>query len=317
MAIYSAVPPPNQGPPEGVDIDTWAAQAIANHMSLVDPHNTAASVVPQTLFIPLYEPTPVPKVKKVGLHTAQSLLEREKAKILKEKNKKVEAKERGKEGSRRRKRYENDLLIGVPGVQPPKAEDWEVHRVGPKWKAQYSIIDGIELSSGSAPGDSRKKGKKVQSKPEVPTDLKKRCHKQKAARDMLRGLEEEVRGFVAEWAAGEAKTHAKEESTSLDSSDEEIVFVGRDLSARTKREKEQVRENGEKPTAMEKRETCRLINAAAPFSRYLVHVLATYYGLRSWSVDGEKDRERLAVIGIKAPVFGSCQVPKKLLSDIV
>ena len=316
MAIYSAVPPPNQGPPEGVDIDTWAAQAIANHMSLVDPHNTAASAVPQTLFIPLYEPTPVPKIKKVGLHTAQSLLEKEKAKILKEKSKRTEAKQRGNEGSRRRKRYENDLLIGVPGVQPPKPEDWEVHRVGPKWKAQYSIIDGIELSSGNALGDSRKKGKNVQCKPEVPADLKKRCHKQKAARDMLRGLEEEVRGFVAEWAAGEAKAHVKEETTSSDSSDEEIVFVGRDLSARTKRENKEERENAEKSVVAE-RETSRLINAAAPFSRYLVHVLATYYGLRSWSVDSEKDRERRAVVGIKAPATGSCQVPKKLLSDIV
>lgn len=235
---------------------------------------------------------------------------------MKEKNKRAEAKERGKEGSRRRKRYENDLLIGVPGVQPPRPEDWEIHRVGPKWKAQYSIIDGIELSSGSALGDSRKKGKKVQSKPEVPADLKKRCHKQKAARDMLRGLEEEVRGFVAEWAAGESKRHVRDETTSSDSSDEEIVFVGRDLSARTKREKEEERENADK-SAIEKRETSRLINAAAPFSRYLVHVLATYYGLRSWSVDGEKDRERLAVIGIKAPVAGRCQVPKRLLSDIV
>lgn len=314
MAIYSSVPPPQQGPPEGVDIDTWAAQAIANHMSLVDPHNVAASAEPQTLFIPLYEPTPAPKPKKV-LHTAQSLLEKEKARIMREKSKRAEAKERGKEGSRRRKRYENDLLIGVPGVQPPRPEDWEVHRVGPKWKAQYSIIDGIELSSGSALGDSRKKGKKGSSKPEVPSDLKKRCHKQKAARDMLRGLEEEVRGFVAEWAATEAKTHVKEETTSSDSSDEEIVFVGRDLSARTKRDKEEERENAEN-SAVEKRETSRLINAAAPFSRYLVHVLATYYGLRSWSVDGEKDRERLAVIGIKAPL-GACHVPKKLLSDIV
>ena len=316
MAIYSSVPPPTQGPPEGVDIDTWAAQAIANHMSLVDPHNTTASAVPQTLFIPLYEPAPAPKLKKAGLHTAQSLLEKEKAKILKENRKRAEAKDRGKEGSRRRKRYENDLLIGVPNVQPPRPEDWEVHRVGPKWKAQYSIIDGIELNSGSALGDLRKQGKKGPSKPEVPSDLKKRCHKQKAARDMLRGLEEEVRGFVAEWAAAEAKTHGKEVTTSSDSSDEEIVFVGRDLSARTKREKEEERENAER-SAVARRDTSRLINAAAPFSRYLVHVLATYYGLKSWSVDGEKDRERLAVIGIKAPVQGACQVPQKLLSDIV
>ena len=147
------------------------------------------------------------------------------------------------------------------------------------------------------------------------SDLKKRCHKQKAARDMLRGLEEEVRGFVAEWAATEAQAHVEEEMTSSDSSDEEIVFMGRDLSARTRREKDEERGNTEK-SAMEKRETSRLINAAAPFSRYLVHVLATYYGLRSWSVDGDKGRERLAVVGIKAPM-GACLVPKKLLSDIV
>lgn len=314
MAIYSSVPPPHQGPPEGVDIDTWAAQAIANHMSLVDPHNVAASVEPQTLFIPLYEPTPAPKPKKV-LHTAQSLLEKEKARMLKEKSKRADAKERGKEGSRRRKRYENDLLIGVPGVQPPRPEDWEVHRVGPKWKAQYSIIDGVELSSGVALGDGRNKGKKGTNRPEVPSELRKRCHKQKAVRDMLRGLEEEVRGFVAEWAAGEARTHVEEETTSSDSSDEEIVFVGHDLSARTKREKEERHENDEM-SAVAKRETSRLIDAAAPFSRYLVHVLATYYGLRSWSVDGENDRERLAVLSIKAPL-DACQVPKRLLSDIV
>ncbi len=329
--VYSSVPPPRSQLahlPGRVDIDAWTASTISHHMSLVDPHTpptdqrlAAPVALPNTLFIPLYEPLSAKVTKPKG--TAQTLLQKEKAKILKNKDGRREEKAKGKEGSKRRRRYENDRLIGVPNVEAPRPEDWEIGRTSPLRIVNWQIIDGVDLSSGQMMGDKREKdASKGPQKPIVPADLRERCKRKKAAKELLRGIEEEVRGFVADWQKEEEELARAAESdarSDVDSSDEEIVFVGRDLTARTRREKEEEMERLE--SAMAGMQIARPINAAGAFPRYLVHVLANYYGLRSWSVDetmhGRSEKERIAVVGLKGPKTATCSVPRKMLCEIV
>ena len=57
----------------------------------------------------------------------------------------------------------------------------------------------------------------------IPHELREKFKKAKAAKGLLRDLEEQVRLFVKKWE-DQAK---EEEKPELDSEDEEIVFVGR------------------------------------------------------------------------------------------
>lgn len=57
----------------------------------------------------------------------------------------------------------------------------------------------------------------------IPHELREKVKKAKAAKGLLRDLEEQVRLFVKKWE-DQAK---EEEKPELDSEDEEIVFVGR------------------------------------------------------------------------------------------
>ena len=57
----------------------------------------------------------------------------------------------------------------------------------------------------------------------IPRELREKLKKAKAAKGLLRDLEEQVRLFVKKWE-DQAK---KEEKPELDSEDENIVFVGR------------------------------------------------------------------------------------------
>lgn len=63
----------------------------------------------------------------------------------------------------------------------------------------------------------------------VPKELREKLKKAKAAKGLLQALEEEIRNFIKNW---EEKNHdtkpaTEEDVMSLDSDDEEIVFVGR------------------------------------------------------------------------------------------
>jgi len=60
----------------------------------------------------------------------------------------------------------------------------------------------------------------------IPRELREKLKKAKAAKGLLRDLEEQVRMFVKNWEES-AKKDAKEQEPEMDSEDEEIVFVGR------------------------------------------------------------------------------------------
>ncbi|OBT72333.1 hypothetical protein VF21_09463 [Pseudogymnoascus sp. 05NY08] len=279
MAIYSSVPPPSQQP--SVDIETWTLHAL-QHLDITplqipihdDPPTVAAAPAPK----------PAPRTITAS------------AKPKPAPSKRRELAEKGKEGSRRRKRWENDRLIGVPGVVAPSSRDWEIHSTSPVRRVPYYLAP---LWEGVAESKSRrsKAVEKEEERGRVPSELRERIRRGKVEGEMLRRLEGEVRRFVVEWEDAVRSLAEDERVIDAESSDEEVVFVGRDLSARTIREREEER----RAKIERERERCvfeaRVGDRGGALGRYLVHALAGYYGLRSWSVTVGGGRR--AVVGIR------------------
>ncbi|OBT43226.1 hypothetical protein VE00_06428 [Pseudogymnoascus sp. WSF 3629] len=273
MAIYSSVPPPNQQPPS-VDIETWTLHAL-QHLDItplqIPIHDDPADVTTA--------PPPAPKRAATTI-----------AKPKPPPSKRRELAEKGKEGSRRRKRWENDRLIGVPGVVAPSSRDWEVHSTSPVRRVPYYLAP---LWEGVAESRRSKNVEKEEERGRVPSELRERIRRGKVEGEMLRHLEGEVRRFVVEWEDAARPPVAADP----ESSDEEVVFVGRDLSARTIRERDEER----RAKIERERERCvfeaRVGDRGGALGRYLVHALAGYYGLRSWSVTVGGGRR--AVVGIR------------------
>ncbi|KAK4144565.1 R3H-associated N-terminal domain-containing protein [Dichotomopilus funicola] len=169
---------------------------------------------------------------------------------------------KGKEGSRQRRRWENDRLLHVPNVVPPQPSDWEIHpthRVLPTVPYQLAQYWDKGLREQhlrrTSDGTRRRGGKAAQTSspgtadPElghVPRDLRNTAKRTPAVKSWLRALEEPVRAFVVERglaaplaataAAAAAADHAADDnnnaannssSDETDPDDEEIVFVGR------------------------------------------------------------------------------------------
>jgi hypothetical protein len=149
----------------------------------------------------------------------------------------------------------------------------------------------------------------------VPEELKTRLKKAKGARGLLLQLESEVRGFVEEWETAPAAPLPQPVRAELESedssSDEEIVFIGRDLSSRTMKlrqefEAQRQEQKQRHQQAQRAHEKCvheaHMYDSGAAFARYLVHALAGYYGLASHSVTVEEKRK--AFVAIRPSVKG-------------
>ena len=150
---------------------------------------------------------------------------------------------------------------------------------------------------------------------DVPKDLKDKLKRAKAAKGLLRDLEEQVRHFVAHWQ-DENKSGAKSKrgrggSSAVDSSDEEIVFVGRHGKMKDVPPSPKFGDGDDSsgsdddihPTVQ------RLVgetlvfdslasDRSASFGRWLVHNIAQYYGLRTWSRTIGDPARREAYVGI-------------------
>jgi len=126
-----------------------------------------------------------------------------------------------------------DRLLNNPWVQPPLPSDWEVHPTHPTHNVPYYLAplwdqvmatraeaernkDAVRGVQGQAQDDITAK---------VPRELREKLKKAKAAKGLLKDLEEQVRLFVKSW---EEKTNKEgKPEPELDSEDDEIVFVGR------------------------------------------------------------------------------------------
>ncbi|KAF2403379.1 hypothetical protein EJ06DRAFT_274927 [Trichodelitschia bisporula] len=205
----------------------------------------------------------------------------------------------GREGTRRRRRWENDRLLGNPHATPPLPTDWAVptppthtvpYYLAPLWEAGLASISAARLERERA----RKKaaleaaaaapvqGGNVAAVPpgHVPRELRVRLRKARGARGLLRDVEGEVRGFVAE--------RLRAQEVGGESEDESVVFVGRDGESEDE-EMVFVGQDGEMSLGLGGRME-RAIEADGPFARWVVHAVGAYYGLRTWSVEGGEGR---------------------------
>ncbi|KAF4631182.1 hypothetical protein G7Y89_g6950 [Cudoniella acicularis] len=237
MAIYSSVAPPEQAVP-------ITSTATAN--SNVEGANTTATAIATPARVNLSIPLDNTKVQDgvKGRKAGEALNRRDSLK-------RRDALLRGKEGSRRRQRWENDHLLHVPNAQPPLPQDWQPLPLHPITHVPYYLAPlwDLRAESSSSTKSNAKKGE-TSEKGRVPLELKRKLKKRKGAKSLLQELEEEVRRFVGEYqGAGEVKRweEGKDEEELVDSEDEEIVFVGRNVGMsdlvreeRRKREVERV-----------------------------------------------------------------------------
>lgn len=346
--------------PTGIDIEAWtveqAAEALqATTISTPTPPRPRANV---TIEIPLDEnalaaanamATAKPRSKQ-EVHVVHKRREP----VRRDSLKRREALLKGKEGSRRRQRWENDRLLSNPYAQPPLPSDWEVrptypiHSVpyflAPLWDAEYKAKAQAKVNTRRANnvGDTRAHGSKdEQAAARVPRELREKLKKSRGAKNMLQDLEEEVRNFVEQWSSKERQL-AEDGLIDGDSEDEEIVFVGRNgaMSDDRKRSKSVASDDSSTSISSDDLAKERMIleslvdDRSAAFGyvyasalmnsdcsltivrRWLVHSIATYYGLETWSVTKGSPARREAYIGLKdkaVPTFAELPRPLYVL----
>ncbi|RDW69449.1 hypothetical protein BP6252_08469 [Coleophoma cylindrospora] len=292
MAIYNSVPPPQQpaATPQAaapaVDVESWTVSALQSLN--ISPIARGTGVA---LSIPLdssRDDAPAPSPPKVR-----------RERVRRDSQKHREALLKGKEGSRRRQRWENDRLLHVPNAQPPLPSDWEVrptyrvhtvpYYLAPLW--ENGVRHRAEEIAAAKKAEAEKRAGIKDQKGRVPQDLRQKMKKAKGAKTLLQELEEEVRNFVRDW--DRKSKMLDDEDAALDSEDEEIVFIGRNGTMSDEQRK----------TVEEELEREKLVfdsladDHGASFGRWLVHSIAAYYGLSSRSITVGNRRE--AYVGIK------------------
>ncbi|KAF2725901.1 hypothetical protein K431DRAFT_280631 [Polychaeton citri CBS 116435] len=240
---------------------------------------------------------------------------------------------KGKEGSRRRQRWENDRLLSNPYAEPPLPSDWQVqpthpvhnsvpYFLAPLWDAEYARKQQQRKMAGAAGARgprSTPKNQEEAAAAKVTQELRTKLKKAKAAKGLLQDLEKEVRGFIEAWELKEKELEKEGLIADADSEDEEIVFVGRNGmmsdERRRRREEEDLRKD-------------KLIfqslvdDHGASFGRYLVHAIAIYYGLKTWSVTTGNPARREAYVGLKEdpttrrPSFFGTELPRPLWASV-
>lgn len=192
---------------------------------------------------------PPPRPRPEAVHTVYKRREP----ITRDSQKRREALLKGKEGSRRRQRWENDRLLSNPYAQPPLPSDWQVqptytrqtvpYFLAPLWDAEYARKTQERQRRAEA---ARKPASKQEAEAQkVARELKAKLKKSRGATGLLQDLEEDVRDFIEKWEQRE-KELEKDGLIEADSEDDEIVFVGRNgaMSDERRREKrEQTLEN--------------------------------------------------------------------------
>ncbi|KAI9892187.1 MAG: hypothetical protein M1814_001646 [Vezdaea aestivalis] len=212
---------------------------------------------------------------------------------------------KGKDGSRRRQRWENDRLLSNPHAQPPLPSDWEVRPTHPVHVVPYYLAPlwdaGLSQRASTAQRRGARKSQQANEDPvlRIPKELRATFKRAKSAKGLLQDIEEQVRSFLSSWQTRE-REFCDANHLDLDSEDEEIVFVGRSG---------QMNDLPPSPTTELLREMDSLEreilvmqnpieDQRAKFGRWLVHNIATYYGLQTWSVTVGDPAWREAYVGM-------------------
>ncbi|KAI2473593.1 R3H-associated N-terminal domain-containing protein [Annulohypoxylon bovei var. microspora] len=328
MAIYSAVPPPpelaatttdsNQqqqeshqssnsnapstNPPLGVDIESWTTSALES-LSI----SPIARGTGTPLSIPLDEESKKasitiqdPRSKSTAITPPPRPLSR------RDSQKRREAVLKGKEGSRQRRRWENDRLIHVPNAQPPEPFDWEPRPLYPVNHIPYQIAVAwdkrvrAEVEAKKAVAARRKQMQTRTLGDEhvtgrVPRELFQRAKKTPAVKTWVRSLEEPVRQYLVDQELVKEPVSPNSED---DTEDEEIVFVGRDGSMREGWKKAKRETQGK--TEDEGMIFDALGNDTdSAFRRWITHSISDYYGLNSRSILMGNPKRKVVYVQMK------------------
>lgn len=126
-------------------------------------------------------------------------------------------------------RFTLDRLLHLPNVEPPQPVDWDVRPTHPVHNVPYQLAHYWDKKGGVRELVEERKTKTtgLPSTGKVPRELHAKAKRTPAVKSWLRVLEEPVRQFLVDrGVAGREES----DSSSLDSEDEEIVFVGRNGS---------------------------------------------------------------------------------------
>ncbi|KAM0697999.1 hypothetical protein Q7P36_002853 [Cladosporium allicinum] len=309
-------PPRNPPPPiTSIDdrIEAWTVQQAADVLTATSISGSTPLPIrgrqpaAVTLDIPLDDETAVtdsPPQQRAAPSQTHTVYKRREP-VRRDSLNRRQALLKGKEGTRRRQRWENDRLLSNPHAQPPLPSDWEVrpthnaHAVpyflAPLWDAEYARKAAARKAANSA---APKKNPEEAAADKVARDLRAKLKRAQGAKGLLQDLEQEVRGFVSAWEAKQRQLQSEGLIEETDSEDEEIVFVGRN-GAMSDERKALAKEKEEETLKKDKLVFQSLVDDhGASFGRYLVHAIAIYYGLKTWSVS-TTDGRREAYVGLK------------------
>lgn len=324
MDFATKLPPTLQEPSSIERVEAWKVAQAANVLSGISISSLTPSRVVRgpsvKIDIPLDESEiqdEAPRPRREAVHTVYKRREP----IRRDSLKRREALLKGKEGSRQRRRWENDRLIDNPHAQPPLPSDWEVpthntrsvpYFLAPLWDAGYA--QSSRERKRQAEAAKKPVDREEAAAEKVTQELRAKLKRARGARGLLQDLEQDVRGFVAQWEQKQ-KQLEREGLIEPDSEDEEIVFVGRNGSMSDEKRKNKHEEALKKDklvfeslvddhgAAFGYAITPRMVNETAELTfacrRYLVHSIAQYYGLKTWSVTIGDPARREAYVGLK------------------
>ncbi|KAI9683544.1 MAG: hypothetical protein M1820_010917 [Bogoriella megaspora] len=357
MAVYpSSIPGPlpqaTAAPntqPDPREVNIWTQETTERLRALqisTGPSPVSLSVprgASTSLHIPLDEPASATHgsssndAKQVHTDTAEinqperSAFVRRRSSLQRDSMKRREALLKGKEGSRRRQRWENDRLLHVPNVQPPLPSDWEVRPTYPVRSVPYFLAPLWDERIAKRQSHNKKRADAAHSKTaplseadkeaaRVQRELRAKLKKAKGAKNLLMDLEETIRSFIQKWEekADELERSGAFDNESVDecaldseSSDgEEIVFVGRDLAMKERKMSKEPRGKDRKAEDEGLRRDKMVFDAlvddhGAAFARWLLHMIGVYYGLKTWSVTVGNPARRETYVGIEGGALRS------------
>ncbi|KAL4949436.1 R3H-associated N-terminal domain-containing protein [Aspergillus filifer] len=337
MAIHPEFP--SQGnvrgplsPQQAQAISAWTEQAAASLESLTitdsaprDRGTSGLRGATVSLSIPLDDPVSAPNASaaprvRIASQPAEDapvpkVTFRRREPLRRDSLKRREALLKGKDGSRRRQRWENDRLLHNPWAEPPSSKDWMPqpthvrhepmpYFLAPLWDKHYAHLD--RRTPKQAASEARTE------RHHIPKELRLKLKQARAARGMLQDLEEDIRQFIERWNARQSERQkdglADAPSSSDEDSEDEVVFVGRNGQMHDAPERRsKLQSMRETMSTFNERDGEKMVfeslvdDRAAGFGRWLVHSIATYYGLHTWSVTVGTPARREAYVGFYPP----------------
>ncbi|KAF2199210.1 hypothetical protein GQ43DRAFT_442692 [Delitschia confertaspora ATCC 74209] len=199
----------------------------------------------------------------------------------------------------------SDRLLSNPYVEPPQPRDWEIHPTHPVHSVPYYLAPLWDAGLAARSAERKNAAPKTKSQFQASADdtrgvvskeLREKLKRARGAKGLLMDLEEEVRKFVQRCAEQEHAAEMEDIPSDVDSSDEEIVFVGRNGQMSDMRGRSKSRRHLEREMMIfDSLEG----DQGASFGRFLIHHIGNYYGLRTWSVTVGNPARREAYIGLR------------------